>query len=231
MKKKLLICLLILYISITALSATSREDSATLVIKGYKMEVPDTGDKSVKLEITSAVYDGSETSMNILPSQDGKININPKKNSLLASDSGTYNDFSSSTVFSFRAIGINPGSYWLRISFDPFYRYDSDGNRVENDKINAYYQIGSLNYSFPGETTNNQSPLEFEYDKDINVITFNTSQSGMAVPEIKWSLIGSTTFSWMVRGAVALSIFRTDYNNVDYGEYRSYITIEVGVTE
>lgn len=232
-----LIMLMVIMMAVFALSAaevggeSAEKDTAELEIKGYKI-AKNPENKAPTLTITDAITG----SLNVVNDSD-KIEISEHVGTLLGNASEGTSVFNEQVIFSYRIVGYTAGSFGIDMKFGPIARVN-DQESDKEDYIAASYELRNLSYSFPEYSSNivsDESSINF--NDSIQGIDSGISKKPVLVKAEKNS-IGTLSASftvtdnenegvprWIQRGAVAMTIDRTSYNNAAIGNYAA--TVEV----
>lgn len=237
---KRLISILILLFS-TFLLYSAVDDEFILHIRAFKP-----GDSNVELKLNNAL------SLDDISAYD-VVNLNEAASEIVGnmptSDPST---MICPVVFSYRVEGADkPGAgntigYTLSIELTAF-KLKSD-NSDTSVYIPAYYQLGNLNATFPGNASDEENKntsvrddgWEIAYDSGIPAVQGNMATGNQSVVfNTSWTIknerqnIESDMPRWITRGAVGVIVDYNTFNAAEtpYGQYQATATITLGVNQ
>ena len=223
-----LIMLMVIMMAVLALSAaevgseSAEKDTAEFEIKGYK--IAKSSEEVIGLVITDAITG----SLNTIGGGYNEIDVSEHVGTLLGNASSNSEDFpSNQTIFSYRVYGYSPVSLNLKITFYPLTSGESNGY------ITAKYQLGNLSYSFIDESTDNTEAgdtiKEIE-DTTVHSVLVEGAEGKSGSLLTSFSVLDGNDDGlvprWAHRGAVAMTIDNTSYENAPISEkYSAKVTV------
>ena len=239
MRKYLPLILVLLMICVT-LNAVDEEGTITgtqdnpgnmssspaFQIKAYRMEA----EPGLNIVVTSAL----SNNLDRVNGQTLHIDENYIEQ-LMGTEGGQDTDmtvFDEHIVFSYRVEGSQSGTFTIELTFEPFYRYVN--SQKQSDVIYCAYEIDRDTYVFNNpssatdyaiaETNSSSTENRIYFDEDSASSTASLSRS--------WSVTPSSTSAvpaWSARGAIALDISPTSFEDAAYGTYRSQVTLKLTI--
>ena len=191
----------------------SRSSTAELEIKAYKVGADDFN----QITITDAIPGSLKEIDN-----DGSIDITSRLEYLFGATGEKLDStlFGDRIIFSYRVVGNTADNFEMNITFGEFTHNGQSSN------LTASFMLGNTNYVFSNTGNSVSGAYTITQDKNGNEEQNMGPFSLGSTASVKWTVSGSgTTPEWIVRGAVALTIDETSYDNASYGEHTSTVTV------
>ena len=246
----LLITLMMLFASDDSASVTPSEEkassSSTLKLRGYKV--------GLKADPYVVITDAMNESLEVLSTSENDdgtikgsdIDVTNHIDQFLG-DINNGGFLKDRVIFSYRVVGNTLGSFTLTLTMNDFELTDQEteeGNKKISGTLKTRYDLSNFSYTFTGASSNTyeEAKIEANEGNDTEAIPSNQTQQTDALVS-KWSVsdtnpvvadgVKRTRAAWIHRGAVAMTISSTDYDNpsIPRGEYRATVGVMLSVVE
>ena len=238
----LLITLMMLFASDDSVSVTPSEEkvssSSTLKLRGYKVGlkaapyvvITDALNESLEVLSTSVNEDGSI--------KGSDIDVTKHIDQFLG-DINNGGFLKDRVIFSYRVVGNTLGSFTLTLTMHDF---TLEGDENTSDKLKTRYDLSNFSYTFTGASSNTYQGAKIEASGDNDSVAIPSGSDNELIsywtvsdtdPVVDSDEVERTRAAWIHRGAVAMTISSTDYDNpsIPRGEYRATVGVTLSVVE
>ena len=238
----LLITLMMLFASDDSVSVTPSEEkvssSSTLKLRGYKVGlkaapyvvITDAMNESLEVLSTSVNEDGSI--------KGSDIDVTKHIDQFLG-DINNGGFLKDRVIFSYRVVGNTLGSFTLTLTMHDF---TLEGDENTSDKLKTRYDLSNFSYTFTGASSNTYQGAKIEASGDNDSVAIPSGSDNELIsywtvsdtdPVVDSDEVERTRAAWIHRGAVAMTISSTDYDNpsIPRGEYRATVGVTLSVVE
>lgn len=253
----LLMTLMMLFASDDSASVTPSEEesssSSTLKLRGYKVGLKE----DPYVVITDAMNESLEV-LSTSKNEDGTIkgsDIDVTKHiDQFLGDISNGGFLKDRVIFSYRVVGNTLGSFTLSLTMHDFKLTDQkteEGNEKTSGTLRTRYDLSNFSYTFTGASSNTYEEAKIEANEgnvtevipSEEVDEGNNTEGNNPGLISKWSVLDTnpvvadgvkrTRAAWIHRGAVAMTISSTDYDNpsIPRGEYRATVGVTLSVVE
>ena len=234
----LLITLMMLFASDDSASVSPSEEesssSSTLKLRGYKV--------GLKADPYVVITDAMNESLEVLSTSENDdgtikgsdIDVTNHIDQFLG-DINNGGFLKDRVIFSYRVVGNTLGSFTLTLTMNDFtLKTEATGT------LKTRYDLSNFSYTFTGASSNTyeEAKIEANEGNDTEAIpSQQTQQTDVLVS--KWTVSDTnpdgkrTRAAWIHRGAVAMTISSTDYDDpsIPRGEYRATVGVTLSVVE
>lgn len=247
----LLMSLMMLFASDDSASVTPSEEekassSSTLKLRGYKVGLKEdpyvviTDAMNDSLEVLSTTKDENGST------QKAEIDVTKHIDQFLGDiNSGGF--LKDRVIFSYRVVGNTLGSFTLTLTMNDFALAEK-GNDTSGT-LRTRYDLSNFSYTFTGASSNTYEEAKIVANEvnDTEAIPSekvnegNNTEGNDTGLISKWSVLDTdpvvadgvkrTRAAWIHRGAVAMTISSTDYDDpsIPRGEYRATVEVRLSV--
>lgn len=239
----LLMTLMMLFASDDSASVSPSEEesssSSTLKLRGYKV--------GLKADPYVVITDAMNESLEVLSTSENDdgtikgsdIDVTNHIDQFLG-DINNGGFLKDRVIFSYRVVGNTLGSFTLTLTMNDFTL--KTGNDTSGT-LKTRYDLSNFSYTFTGASSDTYEGAKIKADEGNDTEAIPSSASNNTLIS-KWSVSDDnapivdsdgerTRAAWIHRGAVAMTISSTDYDNPDIprGEYRATVGVTLSVVE
>ena len=188
-------------------------------IKAFKVNSSAT---SPELVITDSMADSLEQ----IKGNTDEIRITDHLQNFLGNTASGISDFAEQIVFSYRCAWNKPGMYAITFKITPF-----TGAVNSEYCIPARFELSNFNYIFSETSTSHSEDEIFEIVTTGSDVERSIASANQPADfSVSWNVKNNNQSSiscpqWIARGAVAMTLDNTAYNEAPIDEYKSHVTV------